>query len=99
MLDAILVLEHEPALIVESGAEPALHRLANDDILLLDLIDEGDHRRRLRHPFLEVEVVDGQGPIRRDGENDVRRGVAASRVEIEHEVGPEIIVDSLLPTY
>ena len=41
MLDAVLVLDHEPALVEEPGVEAALHRLADDDVLLLDLVDEG----------------------------------------------------------
>src|SRR5262249_12563262 len=98
MLDPFLVLDHEPTLVVEPGVEPALHRLADEDSLPLDLIDERQHGGSLLHPFLEVEVVDGQGPTRCDRKDEVRGGVPATRVEIDHEVRPDVVVEPLLPT-
>ena len=82
MLDPVLAREDQLALLVEPRSQPALHRLDEDDVFPLDLVDEVHHRSLLvlRHALGEKELVDRQAMMFVDREDEIRRGIAGAGV-------------------
>ena len=77
-------------------SQPALHRLDDDDVFALDLIDEIDHCTLLLlgHTLGEEELIDRQATMLVDWQDDIRRCIAGAGVDVKHEVRPEISIDS-----
>ena len=96
MVDAVLALRGEAAGLVGARAQAALDLLADDDVLLLDLVAEGDrllHRlpAGARAGLGEEPLEDRQRPIRAERQDDVRGHVVL--VDVEHRVREEPVVE------
>src|SRR5690242_18436918 len=94
----VFTAHHQLALVVVAGAQPALDRLAEDDILLLHLVDEAHEVALLLLADLirEAVLVDRQRVTLVYRNDQVERDVAGTRIDVEREIGPEVGVEARL---
>src|ERR1039457_942568 len=91
MMDAVLALHREPALVVAARLQPALHVLADPDVFPLDLVAELDGLCCHCTSSVKPEPLeDSQRLVRTHRHDDVAAEIV--RIDVEHEVGedPEI---------
>src|ERR1039457_6739002 len=85
MMDAVLALHREAALVVAVRPQPALHVLADPDVFLLDLVAELDGLCCHCTSSVKREPLgDGQRLVRTHRHDDVAAEIV--RIDVEHEV-------------